>query len=822
MNQPHAPLTDARQLIDSRKIRLLSLDIFDTTVWRSFPAPTDLFFALGARLIERGVLYPSTSAASFAMERTEAEQSARLRRTSDREVTLEEIYQAFPAGLLRAGNTAADLIRAELELERQSTFHDPEILELIDYAASKGIPTAFVSDTYFEEDHLRAILPRKPHLIVNSCRYRRPKTLGLHAELMRRTGWKAAQILHIGDNRRADFEAARELGMAAVWRPRVPEDFQRALDLELSAPPSERAAYFPGTGDGGLSALRAQAVDTSENWIDPLRSWGSLFLGPVMAGFGKWVIERSVAEGIPTLLCLMREGRILKRVLDEFETGIHTVEFFASRYAMIRACIFRGDAAELRSYLARPQPARARDLCEPLGIDWSVLGLDGDALISAETAGKLALRIAEDPQLKACAVAASGEARRRLIAYFRKTVPAHRGRIGVVDLGYSGTIQHCLQKILDHEQIPVKTHGLYLVTGSAVRKIQGSGTSVEGFLAENGQPLRIAHSFMRSPELVEQCLMCDLGSTTGYDEQGDPVLGEQHLPMRQRGEIVRVQQGMLDFVRRFAAAPSIAAIGSLALRPFLEAILIRSLTEPVKVELAAFGSWVHDENMGSARTRALIAADIEPEYLEYASAHQLASLESSNVYWIFGLAHRINPVIGEAVRSIFLRKTRPEAFQCPEDPRRMIFFWNDGVAHRADQSYLLSSRRTGWTRFAVQFRDANLFEVGFSFGERGDFISIGAIFIRLIEPGQPVRVIRKSAAELANFGVEAIPGRPGCFLVAETPGVIARIDEIRNFTGVVQIDILFTQVAGAGLLRDEPRGELRDVPMAIESEAVCQ
>jgi hypothetical protein len=226
--------------------------------------------------------------------------------------------------------------------------------------------------------------------------------------------------------------------------------------------------------------------------------------------------------------------------------------------------------------------------------------------------------------------------------------------------------------------------------------------------------------------------------------------------------------------------------------------------------------------MGSARTRALIAADIEPEYLEYASAHQLASLESSNVYWIFGLAHRINPVIGEAVRSIFLRKTRPEAFQCPEDPRRMIFFWNDGVAHRADQSYLLSSRRTGWTRFAVQFRDANLFEVGFSFGERGDFISIGAIFIRLIEPGQPVRVIRKSAAELANFGVEAIPGRPGCFLVAETPGVIARIDEIRNFTGVVQIDILFTQVAGAGLLRDEPRGELRDVPMVIESETVCQ
>jgi hypothetical protein len=34
MNQPHAPLLEARRLIDSGKIRLLSLDIFDTTVWR--------------------------------------------------------------------------------------------------------------------------------------------------------------------------------------------------------------------------------------------------------------------------------------------------------------------------------------------------------------------------------------------------------------------------------------------------------------------------------------------------------------------------------------------------------------------------------------------------------------------------------------------------------------------------------------------------------------------------------------------------------------------------------------------------------------------
>jgi len=814
MLSPHAPLRESRRLIDSGKIRLLSLDVFDTTVWRTFPTPADLFFALGARVIQSGVLYPSTSAASFAAERLEAEQTARSRRTADSEVTLEEIYKEFPSGLLREERTVADLLRAELELERESTFPDLEIVRLIDYAASRNIETAYVSDTYFDEEYLRTILPRTPRLILTSCRYRRPKARGLHAELIGQSGWRAGQILHLGDNRQADFEAPAEAGIVAIWRPRVPEDFRRAVDLELFTPQSERAAYFPGTGDAGLSAARAQAVDTPENWSDPLRAWGALFLGPTMAGFGKWVIERCAEENIHTVLCLMREGRILKRVLGEFATGLDTIEFFASRYAAIRACIFQGHEEEIQRYLARPQPARARDLLEPLGIDWQFLELDGDTLISAEMAAKLSRRIADHPRWKERAVAASAEARRRLVAYFLRTVPRHGDRIALVDLGYSGTIQGCLQEIFNYENIAVKTHGLYFVTGSAVRKIQRTGACAEGFLAENGQPLRIAHSFMRSPELVEQCLMCDLGSTLGYDAGGSPVLGEQHMPARQRAEIARVQQGMLDCVRRFTAMPSIAAAKARDLRPFLEAILVRALTEPVKVELAVFGSWLHDENMGSPRTRALIAAGIDPEYLEYASAHQLASLDSSSIYWIFGLAHQKSPVMGEAVRSIFLRKAQPEAFQCPEGPRRMIFFWNDGAARRAEQSYVLSGRRTGWTRFAMEFRHADLLEVGFSFGQPGDFVHIGAIFIRLMEPGAPLRVIRKSAADVTSFGLEPVAGFRDRFVVAGAPGFVAPIGEVRGFTGVVQVDLLFTQVAGT-MAPQQP-------PAILEETALCQ
>ncbi len=435
MHPPHATLLEARKLIDSGRIRLLSLDIFDTTVWRTFPAPTDLFFALGARLIERGLLFPSTSAASFAMERREAEQAARLRRISDREVTLSEIYQAFPSGLLRAGNSTADLIRAELELERQSTFHDPAIVELIDYAASKGIPTAFVSDTYFEEDHLRAILPRpgSPHLVVNSCRYRKPKALGLHAEVLRQTGWKASQILHIGDNRQADFEAPRELGMAAIWRPRMPEHFRKAWSWSFPGTYPNAPTYFPGTGDAGLSAVRARAVDTPENWNDPCAPGEPCFWVRSLAGFGKWVIERCRDGRHPDgAMPDARGPHSEARCWMNSAPGFKRFEFFASRYAAASRLHFpTATSAEIQSFLARPQPTRAL----------RSIGASGDRLLGPragwrradfrECGRRTGAEDRQDPRLKGRAIAASGEARRRLMAYFRKTVPAreatHRG-----------------------------------------------------------------------------------------------------------------------------------------------------------------------------------------------------------------------------------------------------------------------------------------------------------------------------------------------------------------------------------------------------------
>jgi FMN phosphatase YigB (HAD superfamily) len=788
------PISHVRQLVDTGKFRVLSLDIFDTTVWRAFPAPTDLFYSLGYLARERGLLYSSASGASFGAERIEAEREARARRGADGEVTLEEIYRRFPRGYIRQGSPD-DLLRCELDLERQSTFPDSEIVSLIDYASSKGLRIAFVSDTYFDEEHLRRILPRPGNFLIASSRFRRSKAHGLHRELIDRAGVKAGQILHVGDNHGADVAAPAQLGVQAVWRPRFPNAFATAIQAELPLTRSERAPFFATTtGDAGLNAIRAQAVEAAANWTDPVRAWGALFLGPVMTGFAKWVGERCRDVQIDTALCLMREGKIIKLVLDGVGGGVATHEFYTSRFALLTASIFRGEESELTKFLARPQPARALELLAPLGLAPAQVDLDDDALVPAEAAYQLARKIASDPEMRAQACEASAEARRRFLLYLRETLPDLPSRVAVVDLGYSGTIQTCLQAILDHEKIACQTHGLYFVTGSGIRKVQQAGACAEGFLAENGQPLAIAHSFMRSPELVEQCLMCSLGSTIAYDESGLPVLGQQHLPATQLASIQQVQEGLLDYVKCFAKTPTLRETDSSTLRPFLEAILVRALTVPTPAELKVFGQWVHDENLGSSRTRPLIASDLDPDYLYYASAHQLASLASSSAYWIFGLAQNDSPMTGEAVRSIFLRKTQPEAFSCHEQERKLHFFWNDGEAHRADRNYTLSNRRTAWTRFALDIQNSELREIGFSLGRPGDVIKVGGVILRLNRAGSPVEVIREPLEELQTFGLEPLKGSQGTYLVTDTAGIIAEIRDVRDFTGVVQVDLLFAHL----------------------------
>ena len=130
-------------------------------------------------------------------------------------------------------------------------------------------------------------------------------------------------------------------------------------------------------------------------------------------------------------------------------------------------------------------------------------------------------------------------------------------------------------------------------------------------------------------------------------------------------------------------------------------IIIRALASPTPAELKLFGDWQHDENFGSAKIRSLVECRLPDVYLRHMSAHQLASLRSADVYWIHGLAHRISPMLGEAVKAIYLRRTPPEAFNAPLPEVKIQFFWDDGSVNRTSGKAWLSSSGLACHRFSL-------------------------------------------------------------------------------------------------------------------------
>ena len=72
-----ARLVEAVELVTGGDVSVLSLDVFDTLLWRKVPEPMAAFALLGARLHDTGVLARDLDIGGFAELRSRAESAAR-------------------------------------------------------------------------------------------------------------------------------------------------------------------------------------------------------------------------------------------------------------------------------------------------------------------------------------------------------------------------------------------------------------------------------------------------------------------------------------------------------------------------------------------------------------------------------------------------------------------------------------------------------------------------------------------------------------------------------------------------------------------------
>ena len=679
------------EVLAKEPVSVLSLDVFDTLVWRLVPEPVDAFLLLGRRLHDGGHLATNISPPLFARLRERAELKAReatMPALPSMEASLESIYERMSPRVF-TGIGVEDLAGLEVELERAISFPDLEVVRLAQLVQQEcGVRVVLVSDTYYSEAQLRRMLDRDPFTAVkiekifSSSQLKVNKGTGLYRVVLEELGVQAGEVLHVGDHPEADVTFPAEVGLRTVHFARVTDELREVLKREGLVRPGPGhqlpASIDQVAGDFGLTALRSKAAFRSggahlSTGVRPYWEFGATVLGAVFTGFADWVHRRAREEGVEVVHCLMREGEFLSRLVngarDHLGSPVRAEPLWLSRQLCARAAIFHADGDELSSFLNRRRMPTLRHFCDGLGVTLAQLPElfnDGDGrLDDADLWQRTLEAITRRPELRAAIVASSAELRERLAAHFLRTVGEGTTRVVVVDLGWGATIQAHLHRVLTGSGLDVDTLGLYLLTNEAAVDRMLAGVRTDGYLASGGLPEEAVRRIIRSPEILEQVCMTDVGTLVDFTAEGEPVtapLTQSPVQMLQRSA---VQGGILEFQDEWARYGGVVPVDHRTLderaRHLLLKSLLRLVVSPTAGEASMFGPWSHDDNFGSKDAERVIFDELAP-LLKYMTPDQLLRLRTTKVYWPFGLAALHNPSLAQAVTAVLDDAVPAEAF----------------------------------------------------------------------------------------------------------------------------------------------------------------
>jgi FMN phosphatase YigB (HAD superfamily) len=597
----------ATQFLDAlaehaRGLKVLSLDCFDTLLFRRTATPTDVFFQLQDAPEFRELGF---NAKLRVMAETTARELSQVRRRSF-EVRLPDIYRAaFPA---LTDEQVRDLASAELAAEKRACYAFPPTVDLIRAARKRGLRVVLVSDTYFDEKQLRQLLSmalgeRDLGLIDRvfcSNAYGRSKVNGLFDDVIAKLGVSASSILHIGDHKSADFAAPKEAGLRALHF------------VHFDPPVQDILRWQTGAADILLPNLRHQAGTPSpfrglfaadEPNVDPAHLLGYAAAGPIFYGFARFVLDEIEAlrqKGKePKVAFLLRDGFLPSEICRTVAGGPVGAEVSISRFAAY-AATFR-TITDVERYLAvsvgsRRYEAMAKQLLLPPDLARTIC----EQALVAKSGETCFVNFIRKPDVLATIFEQSKAYRARLFRYLERAIQLARGDTLVfVDLGYDGTAQRLLEPVL-RDEFGVELLGLYLL----LARTPGWERSRKGLVDPSWCDDRIVASLVPYIALIEDLCACDAGSVRDYDGEGGAIYDARVLASRQYEQVKPVQSMCRAFAER--AESFFARIGERpdreSLRTTALAAIGRLLFFPTAQETGFLEGFRLDMNMGTEDT----------------------------------------------------------------------------------------------------------------------------------------------------------------------------------------------------------------------------
>lgn len=431
---------------------IITFDIFDTLITRNIYEPDDLF-----RLMDKVIKKNYHTSSSFLTLRKDAEAMAVKDKGSF--CCLDDIYDSMAV----ITGWQKDQIEAikQLEIQLECTLAVPrrDMQAIIRKLRSAGKKIILISDMYLPENIIRQLLSKCGYQEQDFDQLWLSCSLGLRKD--DGTMWDRffaqygqQRTIHVGDNTRSDIQmvADRHHDTFFVMNPRY--------QLKLS-PWNSLISSFGDTVD--MSICKGMVVNgmlfNSPFALGPagkplLREFfhiGFTAFGLLLTGFMAQL--HKITDSKVKLLFLARDAYLLKKIYNLLYPKQQTLYFLTSRRAASVAAI--KDAAGIKTILQRQYKGKLFNLLEArLGYQ---LPAGSYRDISVEMPHDLdkVMKIIKDhiPQI----LAQAAEETRCYQEYIQSQL-TDTEQLALVDLGYAGTIQSYLKKLLS-----APMHGYYLV-----------------------------------------------------------------------------------------------------------------------------------------------------------------------------------------------------------------------------------------------------------------------------------------------------------------------------------------------------------------------
>ncbi len=639
-----------RLTVTPRPFRLITFDFFDTLVHRLTAEPSDLYVEVGRRIQAQGLFRRELSPEAFYHVRIAADEGARKRAQREgrpTEVDLAAIYAEMGEVVLDPARAAA----LEWEVDRNLCFLNPSMASFVRFLRSLGYATAVVSDTFYEARKLEYLLqgegfnPRHFDRVWASCEHGCAKyDTNLFRLLLRETGLHGNEVLHIGDNPVADVRAAIAVGIEPV-------EYQRRLGVHQAIFRTEnhlRQEAHPAAGS--LDSIRVLA--SRLGGCNPLDGHfeGAMGFGPLLARFVDWALGHYQRAGVTVVLALMREGELLGELLSRAasarQVNLKVVPCYVSRKSTATASLGEPAVDRMMEILLGGPNLAWQDVLEILGlmeISRQSIGLTPELLAqkveSPEALRWLLNSLLNSETLSAAMKEGIRESHALAFEYLSEIIGGE-ATVGVLDLGWSGSIQKNMAQILRHGGREIRFVGCYLANTPRAARLALDGHEAHGFLTQ-------AWSFKSL--LLEIAITAMVGSTEGYRRDPDgkvvPVLGPFSVTGPEQVTKGRIKEGILTFQDlwlRFLAprrgAPLQDLLADIDRR--LYAIVVRMLHYPTREDALALGLLEHDENYGVNYRQPLV----DDKTVEYFREGGMEALQRHpECYWPQAVLARENP-----------------------------------------------------------------------------------------------------------------------------------------------------------------------------------